>query len=82
MRRGRENASARAPAVAGAFYPADAHTLRREVLALLDVARPPDLPAPPKALIVPHAGYVYSGAVAAAAYALLRESRRAVAESC
>ena len=78
MRRGRENASARAPAVAGAFYPADADTLRREVSALLDAARPPDLSAPPKALIVPHAGYVYSGAVAAAAYALLRESRRTV----
>jgi len=76
MRRGRENASARAPAVAGAFYPADADTLRREVSALLAAARPPDLPAPPKALIVPHAGYVYSGAVAAAAYALLRESCR------
>ena len=76
MRRGRENASARAPAVAGAFYPADADTLRREVSALLAAARPPDLPAPPKALIVPHASYVYSGAVAAAAYALLRESCR------
>ena len=78
MRRGRENASARAPAVAGAFYPADADALRREVSALLGAARPLDLPAPPKALIVPHAGYVYSGAVAAAAYALLRESRRTV----
>jgi len=67
MRRGRENASARAPAVAGAFYPADADTLRREVSALLGAAQPRDLPAPPKALIVPHAGYVYSGAVAASA---------------
>jgi MEMO1 family protein len=78
MRRGSENASARAPAVAGAFYPADADTLRREVSAFLGAARPPDLPAPPKALIVPHAAYVYSGFVAAAANALLRESRRTV----
>lgn len=64
----------RPPAVAGAFYPADPATLRRDVQAYLDAAenRAPDAHArPPKAIIVPHAGYVYSGPVAAAAYAQL-----------
>jgi AmmeMemoRadiSam system protein B len=72
MRRGLQNASVREPAVAGAFYPAEAATLRRDVLALLDAAAPIALPAPLKALIVPHAGYAYSGPVAAAAYSLVR----------
>src|SRR5262245_41087727 len=78
MRPGLQNASTRAPAVAGAFYPADADRLRRNVAELLDAARPHDLPAPPKALIVPHAGYVYSGAVAATAYALVRASTSSI----
>ena len=37
-----------------------------------------DVPAPPKALIAPHAGYIYSGPVAATAYAALREVHSAV----
>lgn len=60
----------RPPAVAGLFYPADARQLSREIQEFLAVARPFDLI--PKALIVPHAGYVYSGATAATAYATLR----------
>lgn len=64
----------RPAAVAGAFYPADAARLRREVAALLAAASPPVAP-PPAALIVPHAGYVYSGPVAASAYALLAHTR-------
>jgi AmmeMemoRadiSam system protein B len=75
MRRGLQNASVREPAVAGAFYPADAAILRRGVLDLLDATTPVALPAPLKALIVPHAGYAYSGAVAAAAYSLVRAGR-------
>jgi AmmeMemoRadiSam system protein B len=59
----------RPPAVAGMFYPADAGELAREVRYFLTHAHPFDLI--PKALIVPHAGYVYSGAVAATAYATL-----------
>ena len=61
----------RRAAVAGAFYPADAHELMTQVDALLAGARASassHRPAP-KALIVPHAGYVYSGPVAATAYA-------------
>ncbi len=59
----------RPPAVAGMFYPADPDALRRQVLEYLAAART-DEPAP-KALIVPHAGYIYSGPVAAAGYATL-----------
>ena len=52
----------RRPAVAGAFYPADAAVLRRDITAYL---READGVGPyPKALIVPHAGYPYSGPVA------------------
>ncbi len=61
---------ARSPAVAGMFYPADARQLAHEVQQLLAVAHPHALI--PKALIVPHAGYIYSGAIAATAYATLR----------
>ena len=69
----------RPPAVAGLFYPDDAQALRSTVERLLADAHPSvDLPAPPKALIVPHAGYVYSGPVAAAAYSLLVPLRRRI----
>ena len=62
----------RPPAVAGMFYPADPEHLRTTVAALLADASTPAAAPPPKALIAPHAGYVYSGAVAAAAFATLR----------
>lgn len=66
--------SVRSPAVAGSFYPRDPARLECDVDALLAAARD-ESPLPsrgsPKALIVPHAGYVYSGAVAARAYRLL-----------
>ena len=64
----------RPPAVAGAFYPADPTRLRAEVAALLAAAAPPAA-LPPAALIVPHAGYAYSGPVAATAYALAARTR-------
>ena len=59
----------RPPAVAGMFYPADAAQLTHQVERFLTDAKPFDFT--PKALIVPHAGYPYSGAVAATAYATL-----------
>jgi AmmeMemoRadiSam system protein B len=65
----------REAAVAGSFYPADPGELRSEVQRLLGAALAPAGPAP-RALIVPHAGYVYSGPVAASAYARLRPYRR------
>lgn len=58
----------RPAAVAGMFYPAEPQALRETVRALLAGA-PAAGAAAPKALIVPHAGYIYSGAVAARAYA-------------
>ncbi len=59
----------RHPAVAGLFYPGEPNVLSRDVRALLAAASPCSLT--PKALIVPHAGYIYSGAIAASAYAAL-----------
>jgi hypothetical protein len=64
----------RPAAVAGSFYPADARELRSEVDTFLDVFVASDEPRP-KALIVPHAGYVYSGPTAGAAYARLKPLR-------
>ncbi|MBN2232087.1 MAG: AmmeMemoRadiSam system protein B [Deltaproteobacteria bacterium] len=58
----------RRPAVAGTFYPADPETLRREVDRLLGGAGSVPVSGEIIALISPHAGYVYSGGVAAEAY--------------
>lgn len=62
----------RQPAVAGLFYPADAEQLRRELDRLLKCAVAPTTTARLRALIAPHAGYTYSGPVAASAFAALR----------
>jgi len=64
--------SVRPAAVAGMFYPGNPVDLAHDVEAMLAqaVAVAPDLQ--PKALIAPHAGYIYSGAVAASAYSLLK----------
>jgi hypothetical protein len=65
----------RPASVAGLFYPRDAAQLRATVERLIDdAATPAPVAPPPKALIVPHAGYLYSGAVAATAYRRLRDS--------
>ena len=70
-------AAVRGAAVAGAFYPADRNSLESLVDVLLARARDPSLPRNtwPKALIAPHAGYVYSGPVAARAYATIESGR-------
>jgi len=59
-------------AVAGMFYPGNPATLAREVETMLAAAETRAPKFQPKALIAPHAGYVYSGAIAASAYALLK----------
>jgi len=59
--------SIREPAVAGRFYPAEAHRLRAAVEAFLAEAVP-DRKERPLALVCPHAGYVFSGQIAADAY--------------
>ncbi|HUX69098.1 MAG TPA: AmmeMemoRadiSam system protein B [Cellulomonadaceae bacterium] len=65
----------REPAVAGAFYPGDPEVLRITVDRLLADAPPPEEAAVPRAVIVPHAGYVYSGSTAALAYARVARGR-------
>lgn len=64
----------RRPAVAGQFYPGDAAALREQVDGLLAEAATPEVTAP-KAVIAPHAGFMFSGSVAATAYARLRPGR-------
>jgi len=60
----------RSPAVAGAFYANDPATLLRDVQGYLDAVT--DVcDTPPKAIIAPHAGYIYSGPIAASAYKML-----------
>ena len=61
----------RPPAVAGRFYPADPAELRDLVDRLLGEVRCEPRPVLPAAVVAPHAGYRYSSAVAAAAYAQL-----------
>lgn len=75
MGRSAQAMTLRAPAVAGSFYPGNAADLRREVEAAL--------PAAPRAehalaVVVPHAGYAYSGAVAGAVYARVEIPRDVV----
>lgn len=72
------NASVRPPAVAGQFYPGDPLILRAQLNELLTGAIALETVPPPKALIVPHAGYIYSGPVAATAYNALAPLREVV----
>ena len=66
----------RPPAVAGMFYPDNPAELATMLSGFLAEAQP--VPMRPKALIAPHAGYVYSGPIAASAYALLRPLRASI----
>ena len=63
--------SARPPAVAGQFYDTDPRRLQAEIEQLLATAPRQDASVRPKAIIAPHAGYRYSGQVAATAMAAL-----------
>lgn len=63
------------PAVAGSFYPGDKDELNAILTALLaDAQNQANLPIP-KAIIAPHAGYIYSGPIAASAYACLANAQ-------
>ena len=68
----------RPPAVAGRFYPAEPEELSDLVDRLLDEVRDRPQPVHPAAVVAPHAGYRYSGAVAATAYAQLTAAANAV----
>jgi AmmeMemoRadiSam system protein B len=67
----------RPAAVAGLFYPGDAAELRDAVSEYLSQA-PTVAGPPPKALIVPHAGYIYSGCIAGAAYSQVVHRRKQI----
>ena len=67
----------RRPAVAGQFYPGESGQLRRQVDNYLAAAGEVVGP-PPKAIIAPHAGYIYSGPIAGTAYAHLAKTNHAV----
>ncbi|QRM29140.1 AmmeMemoRadiSam system protein B [Microvirga sp. VF16] len=71
MASGQDQQQVRRAAVAGRFYPRSPHQLRTTVDALLAGVRIAPVAAP-KAIIVPHAGYIYSGEVAATAFASLQ----------
>jgi len=61
--------------IAGTWYPADPALLKKELVRYLDRARPPALEGDLIGLVVPHAGYMYSGGVAAWSYKLLLKNR-------
>jgi AmmeMemoRadiSam system protein B len=75
-----QSAKIRPPAAAGLFYSGNPHRLRAEIEGLLadapasSACQPKHQPKErPKAVIAPHAGYVYSGKIAATAFATLRD---------
>lgn len=70
--------SIRPSAIAGTFYPLPKQLLASEVNSMLAAAKPATKMVTPKAIIVPHAGYIYSGPIAAAAYARLADARKTI----
>jgi MEMO1 family protein len=68
----------RQPAVAGAFYPRTKQELTHDIHEMLSGAIADIGYVPPKAIIVPHAGYLYSGKTAAMAYACLAAIRHVI----
>jgi AmmeMemoRadiSam system protein B len=72
--------SVRPAAVAGTFYPGNQRELSKNLADMLGAAASaaPDR-AVPKAIIAPHAGYIYSGPIAASVYALLAPARGRIA---
>ncbi|MCK4604826.1 MAG: AmmeMemoRadiSam system protein B, partial [Deltaproteobacteria bacterium] len=68
----------RPPAVAGRFYPNDPEKLRKTVRTLLKDASGVDIQGTIRGLVSPHAGYIYSGIVAAAGYRQIAPSTRTV----
>lgn len=69
------SATVRVPQFAGSFYPSDAKQLKSQVSAFLKQEGYSDGALPLVGLIVPHAGYIYSGKTAGFAYALLKDKK-------
>ena len=70
--------SVREPAVAGRFYPSEPTELQSLIATSFEQAREHDALPGLQAIIAPHAGYIYSGVVAAAAYRLLPQRRKPI----
>jgi AmmeMemoRadiSam system protein B len=68
---GSDTTYVRPPAVAGAFYPGTATELAKMIATQLHAADKPAIEGRPLAIICPHAGYIYSGGIAAKAYKVL-----------
>ena len=66
------NAEIRQPAVAGSFYPRNPAELAKMIAGMLAKAEKPEAPGQIIGLVAPHAGYIYSGPVAAYAYKALQ----------
>ena len=66
----------REPVVAGMFYPGNKEKIETTIQAFLSQVKS-DEPVP-KAIIAPHAGYEYSGLIAASAYACLKHADRKI----
>ena len=81
MDMGRQDTSVRPPGVAGTFYPAESGALSAGVRSLIEAGaahvQSAGAGSAPKALIAPHAGYAYSGAIAGTAYGAMDEAARA-----
>jgi AmmeMemoRadiSam system protein B/AmmeMemoRadiSam system protein A len=73
-----ESQTIRPPAVAGQFYPNDPEKLRKTIKTLLKDASGVDIKETIRGLVSPHAGYIYSGVVAAAGYRQIAPSTRTV----
>ncbi len=71
----KQESAVRPCAVCGAFYPADPAALRSEVEEMIAAAGAPESPGALRGIVSPHAGYMYSGPTAAAAYARLAGRR-------
>jgi hypothetical protein len=61
----------RRPVIAGSWYPGNPDTLKKDIKSYLKEASIPEISQKPLAIITPHAGYMYSGPVAAYAYKAL-----------
>jgi AmmeMemoRadiSam system protein B len=65
----------REPAVAGQFYPSSAHEIKKQLHYFFADLEKPQIDFDPQALIVPHAGYMYSGKIAAYAYSAVSDKK-------
>ncbi|HIH23358.1 TPA: AmmeMemoRadiSam system protein B [Candidatus Micrarchaeota archaeon] len=73
MKREQEDVILRPPAVAGMFYPDDPEELEDMIKGFVERAKEETIPGTLRGLVVPHAGYIYSGTIAAVGYKLLAQ---------